>query len=59
MQNASVVQRAPENAAADAARALGWHTPDAVAANTCERGDDRPRDAIDATTHSHHHTGIK
>merc|ERR1719181_64805 len=34
MQNASVVQGAPKNAAADAARALHWHTPDAVAALT-------------------------
>ena len=54
MQNASVVQRAPKNAAADSARALGWHQPDAAAAHTWtvdatparrHRRDDRPRDA--------------
>ena len=53
MQHASVLQRAPKNAAADAARALHWHTPDAVAATHASTPSPRPApNAVAALTHA-------
>ena len=51
MQNASVVQRVPKNAAADAAHALGWHTPDAVAATHARRRRRDPRPTPSPRSH--------